>query len=127
MQTTKYSRQRESILNYLCHTKEHPTADAIYMQVRKELPNISLGTIYRNLGLLEQQGVIQKLSTNGCDRFDGNPSVHYHFTCINCGAVIDLDMPYLDHVNTLADAAFPGTIKGHILSFYGVCETCKFT
>ena len=125
MQTTKYSRQRESILQYLYHTKEHPTADTIYLHVRKSLPNVSLGTIYRNLTLLEQQGVIQKLPTPGCDRFDGNPNPHYHFTCVDCGAVTDLNMPYLDHINTLASANFPGSVTGHNVSFYGRCQLCK--
>ncbi len=79
MTTTKFSRQRESIKEYLSHTKEHPTADTVYMNIREKYPNISLGTVYRNLNLLVEQGEIIKLSPgNGCDRYDCNTQSHYH-------------------------------------------------
>ena len=81
----KYSRQREAIKEYLHNTKEHPTADKVYVNIRKEYPNISLGTVYRNLNLLVEHGEILKLScTDGSDRFDGNPVPHYHFVCNKC-------------------------------------------
>lgn len=60
MSVTKYSRQREAIKEYLAHTKEHPTADMVYMQIRKIYPNISLGTVYRNLNFLADKGEVQK-------------------------------------------------------------------
>ena len=72
MTTLKYSRQRESIKNYLATTKEHPTADTVYLQMKKEFPNISLGTVYRNLNLLTEIGEAIKIPTpNGGDRVDG--------------------------------------------------------
>ena len=77
--TLKYSRQRESIKNYLLHTEEHPTADTVYMHVREEFPNISLGTVYRNLNLLAETGDALKIPTpSGGDRFDGKTTPHYH-------------------------------------------------
>lgn len=125
MKSTKYSRQRESILHYLHNTKEHPTADTIYLHVQKILPSISLGTVYRNLSQLEKHGEIQKLSSiSGNDRYDGNPNPHYHFICNDCNSVFDLNMPSLDHINTLAASAFSGIIEGHVVDFYGKCENC---
>lgn len=89
----KYSRQRESIKNFLVTRYDHPTAETVYMEIRKEFPNISLGTVYRNLSLLSEIGEIQKISSeNGPDRFDGNPAPHYHFFCTECNSVLDLEM-----------------------------------
>ena len=96
--------------------------------VKKEFPNISLGTVYRNLSLLSEIGEIQKLSTGiGPDRFDGNPAPHYHFICNHCGSVLDLDVTGLDHINVLASQNFDGEIEGHLIYFYGKCPDCKKT
>ena len=79
----KYSKQREAIKNFLVTRYDHPTAETVYLNIRKEFPNISLGTVYRNLNLLAEIGEIQKLSSGiGPDRFDGNPAPHYHFICM---------------------------------------------
>ena len=79
MSTLKYSRQRESIKVCLQGRKDHPTADMLYTDVRKEFPNISLGTVYRNLSLLSELGEIKRLTTgDGPDRFDGDTSTHHH-------------------------------------------------
>ena len=122
---TKYSRQRECIKAYLSSTKEHPTADTIYMKVREVYPNISLGTVYRNLSLLAERGEIVKLSCgDGCDRFDGNTEPHYHFICRHCGRVIDLDMEPIEHINTIANAHFSGRVDGNITYFYDRCDEC---
>jgi Fur family peroxide stress response transcriptional regulator len=121
----KRSRQREAILAYLKSTKEHPTADMIYEAVRKEIPNISLGTVYRNLNLLEECGDIYKFSCDGkSDRFDWRTEAHYHVMCTNCGAVMDLDIDPLSHINVLAESAFDGEIHDHSIYFRGLCEQC---
>ena len=126
MSTIKYSRQREAIKEYLSSTKEHPTADTVYIQVRKTFPNISLGTVYRNLNLLVDQGEAIKIECkDGCDHFDATCSPHYHFVCNKCNAVLDLEVPNLDHINTLANATFEGDIQGHSVLFYGICPACK--
>lgn len=106
--------------------KDHPTADTVYANVRKEYPNISLGTVYRNLSLLSERGEIMKISTgDGPDRFDGNPLPHYHFVCKKCGSVIDLEMESIDSINEVANANFGGVVEGHVAYFYGSCEKCK--
>ncbi len=123
----KYSRQRESIKNYLMTTKEHPTADEVYMKVKQEFPNISLGTVYRNLNLLTDIGDAIKISTpNGGDRFDGRLEPHNHFLCTKCGRLLDLDldMHSIDEVNRLAAENFDGIITSSSTLFYGECSDC---
>lgn len=106
--------------------KDHPTADVVYTNVRKEYPNISLGTVYRNLSLLSERGEIMKISTgDGPDRFDGNPLPHYHFICKKCGRVLDLEMESIDQIDKIANANFGGVVEGHVAYFYGSCENCK--
>ena len=93
MKTLKYSRQRESIKACLMSRKDHPTADALYTSIREQFPNISLGTVYRNLNLLVELGEIRKLSCgDGTDHFDYDTSPHYHYVCRQCGRVMDIPM-----------------------------------
>lgn len=121
----KYSRQRECIKQFLASRHDHPTAETVYLNVKQDFPNISLGTVYRNLSLLTELGEIQKISTGiGPDRFDGNPAPHYHFFCRKCGCVMDLDMEGIDHINILAGSQFDGEIEGNITYFYGKCANC---
>ena len=127
MAALKYSRQRESIKNYLMTTREHPTADEVYMEVKQEFPNISLGTVYRNLNLLTDIGDAVKISTpNGGDRFDGRLEPHNHFLCTKCGRLLDLelDMKSIEEVNRLAAENFDGIIQSSSMLFYGECSDC---
>ncbi len=122
----KYSRQRESIKDYLMHTTAHPTADMVYQHVRQSYPKVSLGTVYRNLNLLVELGEIIKLDCgDGFDRFDGDVAPHYHVVCTSCNSVEDLKMESIDHINTIANAAYSGMITGHHTIFYGICEVCN--
>lgn len=126
MPVLKFSRQRESIKDFLAKTNEHPTADAVYTHVRQEYPNISLGTVYRNLNLLVEQGEATKVECgDGYDHFDAVCTPHYHFVCKNCKRILDLDLPNIDHINTLAQANFSGSIERHSVYFSGVCSDCK--
>lgn len=121
----KYSRQRECILKNLQSRRDHPTADMVYESVQVEEPNISLGTVYRNLSFLAENGQILKISTGiGPDHFDGFTEVHNHFVCRKCGRVLDLD--YVADEKIIADASknFNGEIEGYDLQFYGTCEDC---
>lgn len=124
--TIKFSRQREAIKDYLLHTKEHPTADTIYMNIREQYPNISLGTVYRNLNFLLEQGEIIKIECgDGCDHFDGNILPHNHFICKECHKLLDLNMKPIDQINAIANVDFDGDIEGNITYFYGICGNCK--
>lgn len=121
----KHSKQRDAILEYLHSTKAHPTADTVYENVRGQLPNISLGTVYRNLNQLADCGEILRLSCGGdSDRFDGTATPHYHFRCTTCNCVSDLETDPLDHINLIAGAGFAGRIEGHFVYFYGTCPKC---
>ena len=124
----KFSRQRQCIIDYLMQTKEHPTAEMVYLHVREQYPKVSLGTIYRNLRLLVEQGQLRSLSCgDGFERFDGNLQPHNHFICRCCGRVLDLEMDSFEHINTLAAANFSGKIEGHVTYFYGKCEACNIS
>ena len=121
----KKSKQRDMIKAFLMGRKDHPTADVIYMNVRQQNPNISLGTVYRNLTLLADIGEIQRLRVgDGVDHFDADISPHYHFVCTECGSVIDLEMESIESINEIASAGFDGKITGHVTYFYGSCATC---
>lgn len=109
MAALKYSRQREAIKNYLAGRKDHPTADMVYTAIREVYPNISLGTVYRNLTLLAKQGEISKISCGeNSDRFDIRTDPHYHFICETCGRVEDLPDMDMHVVNTWAGEHYDG-------------------
>ncbi|MCI8992533.1 MAG: transcriptional repressor [Eubacterium sp.] len=122
----KYSKQREAIKNYLLVHRTHPTAETVYTALKDEFPNISLGTVYRNLSLLADIGEIQKLHIdNGADRFDGNLSPHYHAICKTCGKVDDIPLENTDFINQLAGIHYDGTVQEHRIYFYGQCSECS--
>ncbi len=124
----KHSRQREAIRQNLMERYDHPTAEMVYMDIKEDFPNISLGTVYRNLSLLSELGEIQKISTGtGPDRFDGNLNTHCHFQCRTCFCVLDLSFDYPDELNGHAAKNFPGIIEGNIIQFYGICPDCMDT
>lgn len=125
MNTTKRSKQREAIKNFLYGRKDHPTAEFIYQNLREELPNLSLGTVYRNLALLEQLGEICRISCgDSSDHFDYNTKPHHHFICRQCHCVQDIPIDNLDFLTTLASANFNGNIEGYHAHFYGLCKEC---
>lgn len=121
----KHSRQRDSIIEFLSTRKDHPTADTVYMNVRQSFPNISLGTVYRNLTLLADMGEILRIRVgDGVDHFDYDTSPHYHFVCRECGSVLDLDMEVTKEEDQAAQKNFEGEIEGHMIYFYGRCPNC---
>lgn len=122
----KYSRQRETILEALNARCDHPTADDIYAVVKQELPRISLGTVYRNLSQLSQEGVVMRIrGCDGPDRFDGYNANHYHFVCHECGNVYDVEMPEYKELEAQAQKAIQMEVESHCLLFYGRCKECR--
>lgn len=121
----KHSRQRDAVLAVLCSTNTHPTADWIYDRVRLEMPNISLGTVYRNLNVLAENNKILKIGIVGeqC-RYDGNIMPHNHFVCRRCNGVFDIDIDYDCSINQLAESCTGGSVEYHTLLFYGYCKDC---
>lgn len=121
----KHSRQREAIKTYLMSRTDHPTADQIYAALREEYPNLSLGTVYRNLALLEELGEIQRFRSGTTDHFDGNAANHYHFICNGCGRVDDLPLQLQHSLCEMAQQDYDGTIDYHLMYFYGRCRNCN--
>ena len=123
--TYRMTRQREVILEEIRRAKIHPSADEVYDMVRKRLPRISLGTVYRNLEILSELGEIQKLELGGdIKRFDWDPKKHYHVRCLKCGRVDNAPIAPLREIEDELYGATVYTIIGHRLEFEGLCPRC---
>ncbi len=125
----KYSRQREAIKEFLLTRKDHPTADTVYTCLREDFPNISLGTVYRNLALLTEMGEITRISTGiGPERYDAVVTPHQHFICTRCQRVFDIESDkidkIMDNVMDTASEDCPGKIESYSANFYGICADC---
>ncbi len=119
------TRQRSMILEELKKMNSHPTADELYEIVRSVLPNISLGTVYRNLDILSDMGQIVILEIDGNKkRFDGNIEKHYHIHCINCNSVTDINMKTVK-IDYSQDTTKGCNIIDHRIHFIGLCEECS--
>lgn len=126
----RMTNQRSVILEELQRCHDHPTADEVYERVRKRLPRISMGTVYRNLDVLVSSGLIRKIGPEFPQmRFDGNTRDHYHMTCIGCGRVEDMGVPPQDDTVSQLETALGNLTKygvfGHKLEFFGLCPECR--
>ncbi len=120
------TKQREAILKVLRNTRSHPTADQIYDEVRKDIPNISKGTVYRNLQVLGENGAISVLNINGTQsRYEVKQEGHYHFRCEKCGRVFDLDEPVVSELNEQVAKKTGFKVKCHQTEFRGLCKDCQ--
>lgn len=119
-----YSKQREAIIKVLRSSRSHPTAASVYEQVREIIPNISLGTVYRNLSALAANGDILSVSVgDGYEHFDGDISPHIHLHCRQCGAIIDVPANELDFNRYAKNDGF--TPDTTVCIVYGICKDCK--
>ena len=118
----RYSRKREAILSALLSSREHPSAEMLYNALKGQYPDLSLGTVYRNLSQFRESGRAACVATvAGQERFDGNTAPHVHFICDRCGSVYDVDTPE----PVLAPAVpLPGTVRECSLTIYGMCNHC---
>ncbi len=122
----RHSRQREAILTAVRGTTCHPTADAVYAEVRTQIPGISLGTVYRNLRVLVEAGELLAIEGGGgLSRYDGCTDSHYHFRCDVCGRVIDVGEPVDAGLDERVTARTGLAIRCHSLEFRGVCSECQ--
>jgi len=126
IQNQRNTKQRQIILEHLRKLSTHPTATELYHLVRKQLPKISLGTVYRNLELLLHNKTIQKIEMQGSQaRFDGEVKPHHHARCIQCGAVDDLfDLPD-DIVRSEFKQLDDYDVRGYRIEFFGLCPKCQ--
>lgn len=121
----RYSRQRELIYEAVLGSKEHPTAEMVYQWLKPANPNLSLGTVYRNLNLLAEEGILVRMPFP-VERYDGDTHPHSHFRCKGCGRVFDLMLGYDGEIDAAAGRASPGfRIEGHDLTFSGMCRECQ--
>ena len=119
------SIQRKIILRELKKLNSHPTAEEVYFLVRKIIPNIGLGTVYRNLNFLADKGLVQKIESAGSQKkFDGNTEDHHHFRCEECGKVYDLLISGIS-AEEVCDATDGHIVTGCNFNFYGICKSCK--
>ena len=120
------TKQKEAILRVLRNTREHPTADLLYEKVKKEIPHLSKGTVYRNLRLLEENGEISSLNLNGTvSRYEVKQDNHYHFRCDSCGKVVDVDEPVDEGLDMRVARRTGFMVLYHQTEFRGLCKDCQ--
>lgn len=122
----KHFRKREAILQYLRDTTTHPSAEMVFHQLKPQIPDLSLGTVYRNLSMFKQQGIIASVAVvGGVERFDGNTAPHVHFICNDCCGVLDLkDMDVPAALCAGAQTQTGGRVDSCQLCFTGLCGSC---
>lgn len=122
----KKSKQRERILEILKGTYTHPSADWIYEQLKQEFPNLSMGTVYRNLAILVEQDLVRKIDFGSTfDRYDANTDEHYHFICERCGSIDDINIPVDSSIQKMVSQLKEYQVKRHRVELYGLCGECR--
>ncbi|MGC5325799.1 peroxide-responsive transcriptional repressor PerR [Brevibacillus sp. SYSU BS000544] len=119
--------QRHAILAYLLESMTHPTADEIYKALEGKFPNMSVATIYNNLRVFKDAGLVRELTYgDASSRFDANTAEeHYHIICTDCGAIHDFHHPYLTSVEVEAEKHTGFKVTGHRMELHGICEECQ--
>jgi Fur family peroxide stress response transcriptional regulator len=113
-------------MELLQSTGSHPTADWIFEKMKTEFPRLSMGTVYRNLKILMEQGKVQKIDFGSTfDRFDANMEEHYHFVCERCGGIQDLPIQIDPSLNRRVNEASENTAHRHRIEFFGLCGKCR--
>lgn len=120
------TKQRQIILDELCKVKTHPSADTLFKMVRKRIPDISYGTIYRNLNLLKDENRVLELSfgKHSC-RYDGTVKEHFHFFCLECKNVFDIEEADIGQLDKRIADKMNFKVEYHRLEFFGYCDSCK--
>lgn len=123
---SRMTNQRLEIISYLQSTHEHPTAEKIYIEIRKKLPKISLGTIYRNLEILEEKDLVKRFNfKEKQDRFDAERSDHHHFFCQRCHRVVDIVLPDAFQLKERVESSDQVKVDNFDIIFKGRCNVCK--
>lgn len=120
-----FSRQREIIYEQVMKYPTHPTAEEVYRSLKSDNPNLSLGTVYRNLNQLSEAGMLLKIPiADGSDRFDGRTDCHYHMICEKCRRVFDVELNCLEDIPKLVKAQSGHQITRVTLNLKGICSEC---
>ena len=122
----RVTKQKQKILELLTNTKEHPTAEQVYRKLKGRFPRLSLGTVYRNLRILKEQGQIWELDFGtGLSHFDAVAHSHYHFICKNCHKIYDIKIPAIKELDERVRTMTGFRIYSHRLEFFGLCDICN--
>ena len=120
----RITSQKKLILDYLKSVKCHPSAEKVHLEVRKKLPKISRGTVYRILNNLKEKGEIQEIPCE-VSHYDGDISSHAHFICEKCGEIFDI-FDVCKECNILRSKKTKvGGIKNYQIHFHGICKNCE--
>jgi Fur family peroxide stress response transcriptional regulator len=119
--------QRRAVLKVLLESRDHPSVDQIYEQVRQDFPMTSLATVYKTVALLKETGQVREISFGeGGNRYDGyDPSLHPHLICVECKRIVDLELPSLDELAETVAHQMGYQILRHRFDFFGICPQCK--
>ena len=124
--SVRITPQRHAILEYLIDSMSHPTADEIYKALEGKFPNMSVATVYNNLRVFREVGLVKELTYgDSSSRFDFTTSDHYHVICESCGAIVDFHYPGLDEVEQLASHVTGYKVSQHRMEVYGECPSCS--
>ncbi len=122
----RFSKQRKRIYDMIVENAVHPSADVIYDKLHKEYPELSLGTVYRNLNVLSEMGEIKRIESGlKSERYDGRTDDHYHMVCEECGRLFDVVAEYQHNLVEEAQRQTAHQLKEHNIIFYGICEHCN--
>jgi len=126
MSQQRNTLQRQIVLDTLKRLGSHPTIEELHAEIQKNYPAISKTTIYRNLRVLAQNGVVRQVSLpDGLERYEGQPNPHYHFQCTTCGGIYDVDIPIITDINDQVSRKYDFDVGGHDVVFHGICDKCK--
>ncbi|MDN4595023.1 peroxide-responsive transcriptional repressor PerR [Polycladomyces subterraneus] len=118
--------QRHAILEFLLSSMSHPTADEIYKSLEGKFPNMSVATVYNNLRVFKEAGLVRELTYgDASSRFDANMTDHYHVICRECGKITDFDYPPLIDVEREAAKRTGFRVESHRMEIYGICKDCQ--
>lgn len=121
----RVTNQRRAIFRAVASSREHPSAETVFLQVRKTLPNVSLDTVYRTLSSLEQMDLLTRVGASSKERFDGDMRLHAHFVCTSCGAVYDIFPPQYVQPHAPEQARLLGEVQRVNVQFKGICKRCR--
>ena len=122
----RHSHQRDRIYEYLCTSSDHPSAEMVYDALRPEIPGLSLGTVYRNLKLLEELGKVRRVAAcQGTERYDAICGDHAHFLCEKCGILQDLDSSVAQDIRWSLTLGQGYTLRKLDITITGICPKCK--
>ena len=118
--------QRQIVLDALKKLNKHPTIDEIYAAIHSSHPSISKATVYRNLRQLAANRIIRQVSLlDGLERYDARTGQHYHFKCVKCGNILDVEIEYLADINYVVQRKYCVQVDEHDIVFSGTCMECE--